>query len=206
MEVTQMYQTFASDGFVTPPHAIQSVQSQDGKPIQRYALQVKQAIDPTAVYLLNTALQEVTREGTAKPVYNYLPREFNVAGKTGTTNDLRDSWFAGFTGDYLGVVWVGRDDNQPAKLTGAQGALQVWGAAMRKISREPLHLDPPENVESVWIDRVNGLRASEACASAAPYPFAEGSAPKQFSACVDSSSPDEGGEGEQDGAWFKNLF
>lgn len=206
MEVTQMYQTLASDGFVTQPHAIQSVLSQDGKPLQRYGLKVKQSMDPSAVYLLNTVLQEVAREGTAKPVYAYLPREFNVAGKTGTTNDMRDSWFAGFTGDYLGVVWVGRDDNQPAKLTGAQGALQVWGSAMRKISREPLKLDPPEDVQTVWIDRANGLRASEACASAARYPFIEGSAPKQFSACTDSASPEAGEGEEKEESWLKGLF
>jgi len=209
MDVAQMYQTLASDGFVTPPHAIQSVLSKDGKPLQRYGLKVKQSIDPAAVYLLNTILQEVAREGTAKPVYAYLPRNFNVAGKTGTTNDLRDSWFAGFTGDYLGVVWVGRDDNQPAKLTGAQGALQVWGAAMRKISREPLELEPPENVESVWIDRVNGLRASEACQTAGRYSFIKGSEPKQFSACSDSGGggeEKEPGEKQQEDGWLKGLF
>ncbi len=213
MEVTQMYQTLASDGFVTPPHAIQSVVALDGKPLQRYGLKVKQTIDPTAVFLVDTILQEVAREGTAKPVYAYLPRDFNVAGKTGTTNDMRDSWFAGFTGDYLGVVWIGRDDNQPAKLTGAQGALQVWGATMRKVSREPLTLDPPDDVSMVWIDRNNGLRASEACPSAARYPFTEGSAPKGFSACTQgggspSDKPSEGGggEGEKDESWLKGLF
>jgi penicillin-binding protein 1B len=205
VEVAQLYQTLANDGFVTPLKAIQSVVSQDGKPLKRYALfDVKQAADPAAVYLLNTALQEVTREGTAKSVYAYLPARFNVAGKTGTTNDMRDSWFAGFTGDYLGVVWVGRDDNQPARLTGAQGALQVWGAAMRNISHEPLQLDAPDNVQMVWIDRGNGLRASEACPSAARYPFIAGSAPEQYSACSEAG----GGEGiEQEGdSWLKNLF
>ena len=212
MDVTQMYQTLASDGFVTPPHAIQSVVALDGKPLQRYGLNVKQSIDPSAVYLVNTILQEVAREGTAKPVYTYLKPDFNVAGKTGTTNDMRDSWFAGFTGDYLGVVWVGRDDNQPAKLTGAQGALQLWGATMAKISREPLTLDPPEDVSLVWIDRNNGLRASEACSSAKQYPFIKGSAPSGFSACASTSespaaSPDSGGgEGEKSESWLKSLF
>ena len=220
MDVTQMYQTLANDGFVTPPHAIQSVLARDGKPLQRYGLNVKQSIDPSAVYIVDTILQEVAREGTAKPVYSYLPKEFNVAGKTGTTNDMRDSWFAGFTGDYLGVVWVGRDDNQPAKLTGAQGALQVWGAAMRKISREPLALDPPEDVGLVWIDRNNNLRASEACPSAQQFPFIKGSAPSGYSDCAptrESPSPSpaspaegEGGgvqrEKDKEGSWLKELF
>ena len=150
----------------------------------------------------------MARSGTAKPVYRYLPGNFNVAGKTGTTNDLRDSWFAGFTGDYLGVVWIGRDDNQPAKLTGAQGALQVWGAAMKKISREPLELEPPEDIEQIWIDRSNGLRASEACGSAGRYPFIKGSEPKQFSSCSEGGGEEEqaGGEEKKDEGWLKGLF
>lgn len=143
MEVAQMYQTLASDGFVTPLRAIQAVVSQDGRPLQRYGLSVRQTLDPGAVYLLNTALQEVARAGTGRSVYSYVPENFNVAGKTGTTNDLRDSWFAGFTGDYVGVVWMGRDDNESAGLTGAQGALHIWAATMGKVSREPLELDAP---------------------------------------------------------------
>ena len=202
MEVAQMYQTLASDGFVTPLRAIQSVVSQNGKPLQRFALNVKQSLDPAAVYLVNTALQEVVRDGTARSAYSYIPSDFNVAGKTGTTNELRDSWFAGFTGDFLGVVWVGRDDNQPAKLTGAQGALQVWASTMGKISREPLDLDPPENIELVWIDSSNGLRVSESCASAMQVPFIVGSAPTQFSSCGGGATDAV----EEAGSWFKGLF
>lgn len=202
MEVAQMYQTLASDGFVTPLRAIQSVVSQDGKPLQRYALKVRQAVDPAAVFLVNTILQEAVREGTGRSVYSYLPPSHNVAGKTGTTNDLRDSWFAGFTGDYLGVVWVGRDDNESARLTGAQGALRIWASTMSKISREPLDLGPPENVETVWIDRLNGLRASEACETAGLYPFIIGSAPSEFSAC--SQRPLDAIE--KAGSWLKGLF
>lgn len=203
MEVAQMYQTLASDGFVTPLRAIQSVVSQDGKPLQRYSLNVRQSVDPAAVFLVNTILQEAVREGTGRSVYSYLPSSHNVAGKTGTTNDLRDSWFAGFTGDYLGVVWIGRDDNQSARLTGAQGALQVWASTMRKVSREPLELEPPDNVEMVWIDLSNGLRASEACTTAIQYPFIAGSAPAEFSACSQSPLDDAV---EKAGSWLRGLF
>jgi len=202
MEVTQMYQTLASDGFVTPLRAIQSVLSLDGKLLQRYGLSVRQTVDPAAVFLVNTILQEAVREGTGRAVYAYLPRTYKVAGKTGTTNDLRDSWFAGFTGDYLGVVWMGRDDNRSAGLTGAQGALQVWASTMRKVSKEPLELEPPDNVEMVWIDTHNGLRASEACATANPYPFIAGSAPTEFSGC--SQAPLD--PIEKAGSWLRGLF
>ncbi|WP_133716821.1 penicillin-binding protein 1B [Methylocaldum gracile] len=200
-EVAQMYQTLASDGFVVPLRAIQAVVSQEGKTLQRYGLSVKQSIDSAAVYLVDTILQEVMREGTGKFAYAYLPSHFDCAGKTGTTNDLRDSWFAGFTGDYVGVVWVGRDDNQPAKLTGAQGALPVWASTMQKVSKESLELEPPENVDFVWIDRANGLRSDESCPSAIRYPFIAGSAPTDVSPCGRLSNPPEGVD-----SWFRRLF
>ena len=66
------------------------------------------------------------REGTGRGVYRYLADDFDVAGKTGTTNDGRDSWFAGFSGDLLAVSWIGRDDNGGTGLTGSSGALKVW--------------------------------------------------------------------------------
>jgi penicillin-binding protein 1B len=196
-EVAQMYQTLAGDGFITPLRAIQSVVSSEGKPLQRYPLSVRQTLNPASVYLVNTILQEAVREGTGRSVYAYLPQTYNVVGKTGTTNDLRDSWFAGFTGDYVGVVWVGRDDNQSARLTGAQGALHVWAQVMRRISQEPVLLTPPDDIELVWIDQSNGLRTSESCPQAAQYPFIAGSAPQQLSSC--SEMPD-------DGSWSNGMF
>lgn len=199
-EVTQMYQTLASQGFVTPLRAIQAVVSHEGKTLQRYGLSVRQALDPAAVFLLDSALKEVMREGTGKPAYTQLPQELDAAGKTGTTNDLRDSWFAGFTGDYLGVVWVGRDDNQSAGLTGAQGALKIWASTMRRVAHEALELDAPENVTWVWIDPATGGRSDESCATAERLPFITGSAPQQASACGGYTAPEESGN------WLKDLF
>lgn len=203
LEVTQMYQTFASDGYLTPLRAIQAVVSQDGRTLQRNGLKVRRSLDPAAVFLVNTVLAEVMREGTAKPAYAILPPNLAAAGKTGTTNDLRDSWFAGFTGDYLGVVWVGRDDNQPAQLTGAQGALRVWATAMRDISQEPLELDPPEDVEWIWVDRASGGRTDRNCPSAIPLAFIRGSAPAAASGCGGSRTVPSGGEG---GSLIRELF
>ncbi len=184
LQVTQMYQTLAGDGFLTPLKAIQAVTKPDGTVLSRYALSVQPAVDPSAVYLVNSILQEAVSRGTGRAVYSLLPRDFGVAGKTGTSNDLRDSWFAGFTGDYLGVVWVGRDDNHSSGLTGAQGALRVWAQAMKYIAREPLILTAPDNIEQFWIDRRSGLLAAEACAQASLVPFIAGSAPMQRSDCA----------------------
>ncbi len=183
-EVAQLYQTFAGDCFVAPLRSIQAVLSSQGEALQRYPLTVRQVADPAACYIVNSILQEVVREGTGKSVNRWLPSQFNTAGKTGTTNDLRDSWFAGFTGDYLTVVWLGRDDNKPARLTGASGALQLWGETMRTIARQPVDLIKPDNVEKIWIDPENGLQADQYCLGATSHPFIKGTEPAKYSSCV----------------------
>jgi penicillin-binding protein 1B len=92
-----------------------------------------------AVQLLNFALNATTRTGTARSVSSGGQIKIDVAGKTGTSNDSRDSWYAGFTGEHLGVVWLGRDDNQGTGLTGASGALKVWTALFSGLPSAPLH-------------------------------------------------------------------
>ena len=98
------------------------------------------------------------REGTGQGLNNYLPPEVTIAGKTGTTDEQRDAWFAGFTGDRLAVVWVGYDDNRAARLSGSAAALPIWGDLMSALSPEPLALAKPERIELVSIDPQTGLR------------------------------------------------
>lgn len=183
IEVTQLYQTFADGGFRTPLRAIREIVTAEGKPLQRYPLNVEPVAAAAPVYLLTAALQGVVREGTAHSLANWLPAELNVAGKTGTTDDLRDSWFAGYTGDRVAVVWVGRDDNQTSGLTGASGAMTVWGEMMKNIEPEPLQPVVPEDIELVNADPVNGLRYDEDCKAGVLLPFIKGSAPAVTSTC-----------------------
>ena len=129
-EVAQMYQTIASGGFRSPLRSIREVTTQDGKPLQRYPLAVEQAFPPEPIFLLAAAMQGVVREGTGQGLKSYLPPEIAVAGKTGTTDEQRDAWFAGFSGDRLAVVWVGYDDNRAARLSGSTAALPIWGDLM----------------------------------------------------------------------------
>ncbi len=188
IEVAQMYQTLASGGFRVPLRSIREILTADGHTLQRFPLAVEQMADPAAVYLLTRAMQGVVREGTAKGLLRYVSPDLNVAGKTGTTDELRDSWFAGFTGDRLAVVWVGRDDNTPSRLTGSSGAMTIWGTMMRELDPEPLVPPQPENIELVWIDPATGLRADEACQGALELPFISGSAPQQTAPCVQPST------------------
>ena len=198
-EVAQMYQTIASGGFRAPLRAIREVLTQDGRPLRRYPLSVEPAFAPEPVYLLTAAMQGVVREGTAQGLASWLPPEMGIAGKTGTTDEQRDSWFAGFTGDRLAVVWIGYDDNRAARLLGASAALPVWGEMMAALDPEPLALPRPETIEMAWIDPQTGLLADRACAGAVELPFAKGSAPTEHAPCA-SSAP------ARVRSWLQRLF
>ena len=136
-EVAQMYHTIATGGFRTPLKAIREVTLQDGTPVRRYPLAVEQAFPPEPMYLLTAAMQDVVREGTGRGLERFLPMELGVAGKTGTTDEQRDAWFAGFTGDRLGIVWLGYDDNRAARLSGSAAALPIWGDLMAALAPGP---------------------------------------------------------------------
>ena len=151
LEVADMYQTIANGGFNTPLRAIRSVLTAEGEPLKRYPFQIQQRFDAGAIYLLQSAMQRTLREGTGRSVYNRLPGSLTLAGKTGTSNDSRDSWFAGFSQDLLAVVWMGRDDNGPTPFTGASGALQVWTDFMYRADPLPLDMPQPDNIVQAWI-------------------------------------------------------
>ncbi|MDH4560384.1 MULTISPECIES: penicillin-binding protein 1B [unclassified Pseudomonas] len=183
MEVATMYQTLANGGFNTPLRAIRSVLTAEGEPLKRYPFQIQQRFDPGAIYLVQNAMQRVMREGTARSVYSQLPSSLTLAGKTGTTNDSRDSWFAGFSQDLLAVVWLGRDDNGKTPLTGATGALQVWTAFMRKADPLPLDMPMPDNVVQAWIDPHSGQGSDASCPGAVQMPYIRGSEPVPGAPC-----------------------
>ncbi len=209
LEVAQMYQTIAGGGFRSPLRAIREVTTQEGRPLQRYALAVEQAFAPEPMYLLSAAMQDVVREGTAQGLKNFLAREIAVAGKTGTTDEQRDAWFAGFTGDRLAVVWVGYDDNRAARLTGASAALPVWGEMMAALAPEPLAFPKPERVEHVWIDPQTGLRGGTSCPGAIELPFIQGSAPQERAPCsgaMDAAVEAVDATVEKAKSWLERLF
>ena len=198
IEVTQMYQTLAGDGFSTPIKGIRAVVDTNGKQLQGYPLNVRQAVDPAATYIVNTMMQEVMHEGTGHAAYASFPNDYGLVGKTGTTNDAKDSWFAGYTGDYLSVVWVGRDDNKPIGLTGAAGALPIWTALMQKISTQAVSLIAPDNVKLLWVDSETGLLTQDSCGNSKQYPYILGSEPTAYSACGQSIF-------EHDKPWFDEF-
>jgi penicillin-binding protein 1B len=191
IEVATMYQTIASGGFNTPLRGIRSVLTAEGEPLKRYPFQIQQRFDPGSIYLLQNAMQRVMREGTGKSVYNVLPGSLNLAGKSGTTNDSRDSWFAGFSQDLLAVVWMGRDDNGKTPFTGATGALQVWTSFMKKADPLPLDMAMPDNVVQAWVNASTGQGTDASCPGAVQMPYIRGSEPQPGPACGGPTAPAE---------------
>ncbi|MGH8443146.1 MAG: penicillin-binding protein 1B [Nevskiaceae bacterium] len=197
VEVAQLFNTLAASGYRTPLLAIREVMTREGKPLSRYALRVRQALPEVPVYLLNWALEQVMLNGTGASAYAYVAPDLRLAGKTGTTDELRDSWFAGYGEDRSIVIWIGRDDNQPAGLTGASGALQVWAPLVRDLGVKSFNPEVPAGIESVLTDVDSGLRADESCGTAVAIPYAEGHAPEEYSSCASWTAPFN---------WFKRII
>ncbi|MBP8852089.1 MAG: penicillin-binding protein 1B, partial [Moraxellaceae bacterium] len=179
----------ATGGFPSPPRSIREVVKSKGVSLKRYGLEVQQVFDPTPLYLLNFAMQATMREGTGASAYRRLPSNMLMAGKTGTTNDLRDAWFAGYTGNYLAVVWLGHDDNHPTGLSGGTGALPVWTDLMVRLHPASLAPAQPENVQWQWIDRASGLLSAEECPGAVYMPFRIDTVPQESIPCAQGAIP-----------------
>ncbi|MEC7118865.1 MAG: penicillin-binding protein 1B, partial [Pseudomonadota bacterium] len=184
MEVLSMYQVYAGGGFGHPPTAIRAVVNAQGRPLQRYGLSMRQRIDPSHAYLINYAMQQVVEGGTARGALNSLSADLKLAGKTGTTNDARDAWFAGYSGNYVSVVWLGHDDNRPIGLTGSSGALPVWTNLMKRLPLTPVDLAQPSNILWYWLDDSTGMLSAEGCAGAVLAPVTRRTVPDQMVSCA----------------------
>ncbi|WP_273428745.1 penicillin-binding protein 1B [Marinobacter sp.] len=197
--VAQMYQGLATSGFNTPLRTIREVTDAGGEALSRYSLEVDQVADPAAVHLVQYAMQETMQEGTGKSAYYTVPEELTLAGKTGTTDDGRDSWFAGFSGDLLAVSWVGRDDNGPTSLTGASGALPVWSRFMAQVPQHSFSPVVPDGVQYQWVNAERQALTKEHCNGARMVPLISGSEPTQTVSC-------SGNLQRQIEGWFEGLF
>ena len=199
LEVAQVYQTLANDGFRTPLRTIREVTDAEGRPLSRYPLAVQKAADSGAVFLVQHALEQVVREGTARSALRFLKPKQHFAGKTGTTDGLRDSWFAGFNHELLGVAWVGRDDNKEARLTGASGALRIWGQVVPPLTGPVTEAVPePEGIVWRWAVPGNASVAAASCPNAVRVPFARGSLPPSAGCDVITASGHQGSSSAQD--------
>lgn len=184
MEMLSIYSNFATGGFKYPTRAIRSVVDANGKVLERFGLNVEQTIEPSSAYVLNYGLQQVMASGTGRSAYNSLPSSLKLAGKSGTTNDTRDSWFAGYSGNYVAVVWLGLDNNKVTGLTGSSGALPVWTNVMRQLRQQPVNLKQTDDVQWQWIDVASGNLSAQGCGGAMYIPMLRSTVPHQATSCA----------------------
>ena len=182
-EVAELYTIIANDGFRVPLRAITTVTDQAQHKLNRYGLKIKPVMKPAAASLVRYAMTRVVAEGTGRRLPEQVARIKPLAGKTGTSNDFRDSWFAGFGGNRLGIVWVGRDDNKPTGLTGGSGALQVWGAAMSRAHLQPLKTSLPPEVGWQRVMLSTNTIVDAECAGGELIPLHEESAVNRAAGC-----------------------
>lgn len=198
LEVTQIYQSLAAGGYSMPLRSVTAVQTTDGNELVRYPLRMMPLSRREVIGVLNYAMTQVVEQGTASSLPAMLNTQTVIAGKTGTTNDRRDSWFVGYTRKRIAVSWVGRDDNQPAGVTGSNAAMRLWAGLFRQLPLESLDLRLPDGASWLWVDGDSGKLTGESCPGAVQLPFVDGSVPGEMTACLAKTR-----ENEKESFWRK---
>ncbi len=168
-QVAQMYQTLTNSGRKAELSALRSVIDLDGNVLYESIPRVKQTVDQQAAWLTTYAMKRGVMEGTGR----YLNNRFAwaaLAGKTGTSNDTRDSWFVGVDGREVTTIWLGRDDNKPTKLTGSSGALRVYSDYLESRIPEKLSLPWPRGITTVGVRALPEGALEIDCASQTKLP------------------------------------
>jgi len=169
LEVNQFYLPIANNGYAQQGHTINKVVSEQGDTLWRFDNTNAQLFSSQASYLLGYALADVTKKGTAKSL-SWRLKGALLAGKTGTTNEQRDSWFVGYDNKHLVTTWLGRDDNKPTKYTGSSGALVMYSRFMKKQGVENLDLHIPKSISIVSFEKTTGNAIKGDCADSIKLP------------------------------------
>lgn len=203
--MAQLFQFLASDGEIQPLHAVRGVINRDGKVVSRYdkAPAPAQEGDAIAARLVTIALQQAVSAGTGRQLVADGLGRLNAAGKTGTSNDSRDSWFSGWTGDHLAVIWVGNDQNQPTGLYGATGAMRVWSSIFSRLPSAPLQVSS-DGLDWQW---VQGSHSTDAgCPDARRFAFVAGFAPAYQPCTYANPDPYDTQQGDQESGGWRSWF
>jgi penicillin-binding protein 1B len=178
LEITAAYGTLARGGKWLKPHAIRKVEDGQGHVLFEERRDARRAASPQAAFLVTSLLQGTIERGTAAST-RALGLTRAAAGKTGTSNDLRDAWFVGYTPDLVAGVWVGVDSGEPLQLTGAQAALPIWTQFIEQASvgHAPQSFEPPPGIVTAKIDPASGLRLTPGCSGGVEEVFIRGTEP-----------------------------
>lgn len=195
LEVSQIYLPIASRGFYQPVHAVTKIISNQGETLFEYTDEPERRVSENTAFLLDYALVQVAETGTAKSL-TWRLGDAVIAGKTGTSNDLRDSWFVGYDENTLVTTWVGYDDNKPSNLTGSSGALVLFADLMKKLGTVNRDMEPPESVSMVKFELVSGNAVKDDCKQFVEYPAV--SSGVTFKECSQQS--------EESKSWLERIF
>ncbi|MCF7500767.1 MULTISPECIES: penicillin-binding protein 1B [unclassified Pseudoalteromonas] len=169
-EVAQLYTTLAADGQYRELTSISALTDSVGKVLYKHNVESQKRFDEASVYMTKYAMKRVTKDGTAKRLNAHFP-SIQLAGKTGTSNDLRDSWFAGFDQNTVTVAWIGRDDNKNTGLTGSVGALETYIRYLKPLNPEAIADTRPASIRWAFINEETGLQAPPGCGKVVQLPI-----------------------------------
>jgi len=180
LEVAQAYTLFTNGGMVRPLKVINGIDA-GTRHLKPKDGVMRRVARPDTTYLVTNMMRSVINEGTGAGA-RAAGFTFDAAGKSGTTNDLRDAWFVGFTPDLLTVVWVGFDDNQPVSVSGSQAALPIWTQFMKNATAGHTNapFEVPEGITFSEIDRDTGKLALPGCPRTLTESFLSGTEPTEY--------------------------
>jgi penicillin-binding protein 1B len=182
LELATAYNILANMGLKVSPATVLEVKDEKGITLEQHYPKSPRVARAESTFLVVNMMRSVINNGTAAAARS-MGFTADAAGKTGTTNDLRDAWFAGFTPDLLCVVWIGFDDNSPTGLSGAKAALPIWVDFMKGAqagARGQKFPVPTANVVFVDIDQQTGLLATPGCPKVIAEAFVAGTEPHEY--------------------------
>jgi len=169
-EVAQLYTTIAADGEYRELTSISALTDSVGKVLYKHKVINEQRFDKDAMYMTKYAMKRVTKDGTAKRLNLHFP-SIQLAGKTGTSNELRDSWFAGFDQNTVTVAWIGRDDNKSTGLTGSVGALEIYIRYLKPLNPQAIADTRPPSIRWAFVNEQTGKQAPPGCGKVIQLPL-----------------------------------
>ena len=216
LELAAVYAVLASEGLRRETHGLAGALSPDGEVIEGRELSApKRVLTAQSAFLVTSILQGVLDRGTASSVRSQGLHD-PLAGKTGTTNDRRDSWFGGYSPERVSLVWVGYDDNSSTRLSGTRAALPIWANFMWKVRPAGGYsmFGQPAGVSSAVIDPSSGQLATDECNEVLTEVFIDGTVPTQIcrlhgggaieAAWPPANTREKKGKGPL--RWFKKIF
>lgn len=191
LELAAAYAVFANGGYRVEPHGIIRVQDAQGRVWIEEEPDPRLVLSPQIAYLITDMLRGVVETGTGTAAWPGRP----AAGKTGTSDDLVNAWFVGYTPELVAAVYLGNDDGSPIAGGGGTLAAPLWGRFItRALAHRPVQAftPPPGVVPDVLIDPFTGLRASERCPRAQPHALLRSQVPSRYAPCTWGAPQGEG--------------